>query len=207
MYIKFIKPTIDFIGALTIFILCLPVFILVGSSLLIANKGDVFFLQERIGKDRRIFRIIKFKTMNDSKGEQGILLPDEKRLTTIGKFFRKTSFDEIPQLLCIIKGDMSLIGPRPLLVEYLPLYNKEQQRRHEVRPGITGLAQISGRNAISWEEKFKYDVLYVDHSSFRLDIKIIFLTILKILKSDGINAKGAATMPPFEGTKHCDHKR
>lgn len=179
----------------------LPVFLIVTALLYLANQGKPFFLQPRPGKDGKIFRVIKYKTMNDQKDAQGNLLPDEVRLTPVGKFVRKTSLDEIPQLLNVIKGDMSLIGPRPLLVEYLPLYNEVQRRRHEVRPGITGWAQVNGRNAISWDEKFRYDVWYVDNLSPWLDLKIIFLTIYKIFKSEGISAEGVATMPKFQGNK------
>ncbi|WP_299824161.1 sugar transferase [uncultured Pontibacter sp.] len=202
MYRSSLKRFTDFILATTAFIVALPIFAIVALCLIIANQDKPFFLQPRPGRNRRIFRVIKFKTMNDLKDAHGNLLPDEKRLTAIGKFVRKTSLDEIPQLLNVIKGDMSLIGPRPLLVEYLPLYNKVQSRRHEVRPGITGWAQVNGRNAISWEDKFKYDVWYVDHMSFLLDLKIIFLTIQKVFKSEGINSATAATMERFTGSAH-----
>lgn len=164
-----------------------------------ANNGKPFFFQTRPGKNEKLFRIIKFKTMNDKRDKNGELLSDKERLTAIGKFTRKTSLDEIPQLLNVIKGDMSLIGPRPLLVEYLPIYNDLQKRRHNIRPGITGWAQVNGRNAISWEDKFKFDVWYVDHLSFSLDMKIIGMTILKVFKREGINAVDAATMKPFTG--------
>jgi lipopolysaccharide/colanic/teichoic acid biosynthesis glycosyltransferase len=184
------------------FIILLPVFIVVILSLLITNNGKPFFFQLRPGLHGKVFKMIKFKTMNDKKDNGGNLLPDSKRLTRMGKFIRKTSLDEIPQLLNVIKGDMSLIGPRPLLVEYLPLYNNYQKRRHEVKPGITGWAQVNGRNAISWEMKFEYDVWYVDHLSFLLDIKIFFLTIKKVFKSEGINQNGYATMPLFKGERH-----
>jgi undecaprenyl phosphate N,N'-diacetylbacillosamine 1-phosphate transferase len=199
MYTRYFKRFIDFILATIAFIIALPIFAIVALCLTIANQGKPFFLQPRPGKNGQVFRVIKFKTMNDLKDAQGNLLPDEKRLTSIGQFVRKTSLDEVPQLLNVIKGDMSLIGPRPLLVEYLPLYNREQSRRHEVRPGITGWAQVNGRNAISWEDKFKYDVWYVDNISFLLDLKIIFLTILKVFKSEGINSATAATMERFTG--------
>jgi len=167
--------------------------------LFFANQGQPFFFQARPGKNGKIFRIIKFKTMNDKKDLQGNLLSDAERLTIIGKFVRKTSLDEIPQLLNVIKGDMSLIGPRPLLVSYLPLYDEKQKRRHDVRPGITGWAQVNGRNAISWQQKFEYDVWYVENISLRLDIKILFMTILKVFKSEGINAGTSATMEIFTG--------
>ncbi|TPE39996.1 sugar transferase [Pontibacter mangrovi] len=199
LYRHFLKRLFDFILSLTAFIVLLPVFILVTVLLYMANQGKPFFLQPRPGKGGKIFRVIKYKTMNDQKDAQGNLLPDEVRLTPVGRFVRKTSLDEVPQLLNVIKGDMSLIGPRPLLVEYLPLYNQVQRRRHEVRPGITGWAQVNGRNAISWDAKFTYDVWYVDHMAPWLDVKIIFLTIFKIFKSEGINAEGVATMPKFQG--------
>lgn len=165
----------------------------------IANQGDAFFFQARPGKNNKIFKIIKFKTMNDLKDENGQLLSDAERLTKIGAFVRKTSLDEIPQLINVLKGDMSLIGPRPLLVQYLELYNEEQARRHEVKPGITGWAQVNGRNAISWKQKFEYDVWYVDNCSFGTDVKIIYNTILKVVKSEDINSQTSATMEPFNG--------
>jgi lipopolysaccharide/colanic/teichoic acid biosynthesis glycosyltransferase len=166
---------------------------------MIANKGNAFFFQTRPGKNEKLFKVIKFKTMNDRKDKAGNLLPDEKRLTVAGKIIRKTSLDEIPQLINIIKGDMSLIGPRPLLVDYLPLYNEIQKRRHEVKPGITGWAQVNGRNAISWEQKFAYDIWYVDNISFLLDVKIFFMTIRKVFTLEGINSTTAATMEKFTG--------
>lgn len=165
-----------------------------------ANKGaGAFFFQERPGKDGKIFKVVKFKSMTDERGADGELLPNEKRLTKVGAFIRKTSIDELPQLWNVLKGDMSLIGPRPLLPRYLPLYSPEQFRRHEVRPGITGWAQTHGRNSISWGKKFEYDVWYVDNVSFLLDCRIIFRTIRKVLKRDGISAEGQATTPPFNG--------
>lgn len=200
MYRSFFKRGIDFLLALTGFICIFPLFAGVMISLYFANKGSVFFRQARPGLNGKVFQVIKFKTMTDEKDAQGKLLPDKDRLTKIGKFVRSTSLDELPQLLNVITGDMSLIGPRPLLVKYLPLYTKEQARRHEVRPGITGWAQVNGRNAISWEQKFEYDVWYVDHVSFALDVKIIFLTLKKVLVREGINAAAAATMPPFTGS-------
>jgi len=200
LYRKYLKTSFDFIIALIGFIILLPLFIIIVILLLIANKGKAFFFQERPGKDEKIFKVIKFKTMNDRKDKKGKLLPDAKRLTVAGKFIRKTSLDEIPQLLNVIKGDMSIIGPRPLLVEYLPLYNANQKRRHQVKPGITGWAQVNGRNAISWEQKFDYDVWYVDHLSLVLDIKIFFLTIRKVFKSEGINSATTATMERFIGS-------
>lgn len=199
MYKTHLKPLLDFFLALIGFILLFPIFLIVWIALSIANQGKPFFLQPRPGKNERIFKVIKFKTMNDKKDNQGNLLPDAKRLTAVGKFVRKTSLDEIPQLLNVIKGDMSLVGPRPLLVEYLPLYSKEQKKRHTVRPGITGWAQVNGRNAISWQQKFEYDVWYVEHVSFALDVKIIFKTIQKVFKSEGINSQGQATTERFNG--------
>lgn len=198
-YRKFIKPFFDFVISLTAFLILLPVFLIVIILLLIANNGKPFFFQLRPGLQGKLFKVIKFKTMNDKKDPNGILLPDSKRITAIGTFVRKTSLDEIPQFLNVIKGDMSLIGPRPLLVEYLSLYNDFEKRRHEVKPGITGWAQVHGRNAISWKQKFEYDVWYVDHLSFFLDIRIFFLTVRKVFKSDGINQNGYATMPVFRG--------
>ncbi|MDE3181880.1 MAG: sugar transferase [Bacteroidota bacterium] len=201
MYRSFFKPLLDFLIAFTGFIILLPLFLLVWLILLIANNGKAFFLQSRPGLNEKIFKVIKFKTMNDKRDKDGNLLPDAKRLTAVGAFIRKTSLDEIPQLLNVIKGDMSLVGPRPLLVEYLPLYSYQQSRRHEVKPGITGWAQVNGRNAISWEQKFNYDVWYVDHISFLVDVKIFFLTIKKVFKTEGISQQGHATMPFFEGDK------
>ena len=199
MYRNVFKPFLDFIIALLAFLILSPVFLIVVIVLIISNQGKAFFFQLRPGKHGKIFKVIKFKTMNDKIDREGNLLPDVKRLTAVGKFIRKTSLDEIPQLLNVIKGDMSLIGPRPLLVEYLPLYNDSQKRRHEVKPGITGWAQINGRNAISWEKKFEYDVWYVNHLSFLLDTRIFFLTIKKVFKSEGINSETAATMEKFTG--------
>jgi lipopolysaccharide/colanic/teichoic acid biosynthesis glycosyltransferase len=199
MYKTYIKRFLDFIIALIGLVLIFPLFILVIIGLFFANQGKPFFLQLRPGKNERIFKIIKFKTMNDKKDSEGNLLSDEYRLTKIGSFVRKTSLDELPQLLNVLKGDMSLIGPRPLLPEYLPLYNESQRRRHEVKPGITGWAQVNGRNAISWEQKFEYDVWYVNQVSFLLDIKILFLTIKKVFISEGISQQGEATMSYFKG--------
>ena len=199
MYKKIIKRFLDFVIALIGLVLILPLFILVIVGLFFANHGKPFFFQIRPGKNGRLFKIIKFKTMNDKKDSEGNLLSDEYRLTKIGAFVRKTSLDEIPQLLNVIKGDMSLIGPRPLLPEYLPLYNDFQNKRHEVKPGITGWAQVNGRNAISWQQKFEYDVWYVDNLSFLLDIKILFLTIKKVFISEGISHQGEATMSYFNG--------
>jgi lipopolysaccharide/colanic/teichoic acid biosynthesis glycosyltransferase len=198
-YTQVIKPIIDFMAALVAFVLLFPVFIVVVIMLTFANNGKPFFFQRRPGKNNEIFKVIKFKTMNDRKDKDGNLLPDADRLTSIGQFVRKTSLDEIPQLLNVIKGDMSLVGPRPLLVEYLPLYNETQRRRHLVRPGITGWAQVNGRNAISWKQKFEYDVWYVDNISFALDVKILLRTIKNVIKSEGISSETSATMEKFTG--------
>jgi len=176
-----------------------PVLLVVTIALAIANNGKPFFIQPRPGKHGRIFNIIKFKTMTDTKDTAGNLLTDEKRLTTIGKFVRKTSLDELPQLINVVKGEMSFVGPRPLLPEYLPLYNEEQKKRHHVKPGITGWAQVNGRNAISWEQKFALDVWYVANQSFVLDVKILFLTVKKVFISEGINTEGQATTERFRG--------
>lgn len=201
MYRLFLKRFFDFCISLVALVVVSPLLVVVTVGLHFANKGTgVFFLQERPGKDAKIFRIIKFKTMTDERDEDGELLPDERRLTKIGKFVRSTSIDELPQLINVLKGEMSLIGPRPLLVQYLPLYSKEQARRHEVRPGITGWAQVHGRNAISWAEKFKLDVWYVDHISLKTDLKVIWITIMKVLKRADINEIGHATMKMFDGT-------
>lgn len=199
MYRRFLKRWLDFVLALIGFVILLPIFLMVTLLLSFANDGKPFFFQKRPGKNERIFKIIKFKTMNDRKDASGALLSDAERLTSIGKFVRKTSLDEIPQLLNVIIGDMSLIGPRPLLVEYLPLYNAAQKRRHDVRPGITGWAQVNGRNAISWDQKFAYDVWYVDNLSFNLDFKIILRTIQKVVKSEDINAATDIPMEKFRG--------
>jgi len=177
----------------------LPLFILITVALYFANSGKPFFFQQRPGKNGNVFKIIKFKTMTDAKDINGNLLPDAERLTTIGTFVRKTSLDEVPQLINVLKGDMSLIGPRPLLTQYLHLYNDFQNRRHEVKPGITGWAQVNGRNAISWDKKFELDVYYVKHLSFLLDLKILFLTLKKVIIREGINAENSATIEPFQG--------
>lgn len=200
MYLTYIKRIIDFLLSGIILVLLSPIILILWIWLTIANKGaGAFFRQERPGKDGKIFKIVKFKTMTDECDENGNLLPDEKRLTKVGKFVRSTSLDELPQLWNILKGDMSLIGPRPLLPQYLPLYSKEQARRHEVRPGITGWAQVNGRNAISWKKKFEYDVWYVDNISFIIDIKIVLLTIKKVIVREGINSSTSVTMEYFNG--------
>lgn len=200
MYKYFFKRFFDFILSLSALLIASPILLVVTIWLHFANKGaGAFFFQERPGKDGKIFKVIKYKTMTDERDASGKLLPDAERLTKVGKFVRSTSIDELPQLINVLKGDMALIGPRPLLVQYLPLYSKEQARRHEVRPGITGWAQVNGRNTLSWTEKFKHDVWYVDHYSFLLDLKIIFLTIKKVLIREGISQEGAATMEFFTG--------
>ncbi|QIK52859.1 sugar transferase [Dysgonomonas sp. HDW5B] len=201
MYKNIFKPVLDLIFSLVAFIILLPMFLILILFFAIANNGKPFFFQTRPGKNNRVFKIVKFKTMNDRKDSNGNLLADEDRLTSIGRFVRKTSLDEIPQLLNVIKGDMSLVGPRPLLIEYLSLYDEDQVRRHEVRPGITGWAQVNGRNAISWQEKFRLDVWYVDHISLLLDIKIICLTIVKVFKSEGITSEKSVTIEKFEGNQ------
>ena len=200
MYRDILKPIFDFSLALVMVILLSPVFILLIVFLYLFNQKNVFFFQQRPGKNERVFEIIKFKTMTDERDANGELLPDEFRLTRIGKFVRKTSLDELPQLINVLKGDMSFIGPRPLLVSYLSLYNDTQKRRHMVKPGITGWAQVNGRNAISWEKKLELDVWYVDHISLALDFKIFLLTIKKVIKSEGINTAGQATTKNFEGS-------
>ena len=199
MYRYIIKPIFDFIIALIGLLILSPIFLVVMIILWIVNDGNPFFYQLRPGKGQRIFKIIKFKTMNDRCDASGHLLPDAERLTKIGAFIRKTSLDEIPQLLNVLKGDMSIIGPRPLLSQYLPLYNETQKRRHEVKSGITGWAQVNGRNAISWERKFELDVWYVDHLSFVLDLKILLLTVKKVFIREGISQEGQATMEAFRG--------
>lgn len=200
MYRKYLKRWLDFVIVLCALAVIWPVMLLVTLWLHFANKGaGAFFTQERPGRNGKIFKVIKFKTMTDERGADGNLLPDAERLTPVGRFVRSTSIDELPQLINVLKGDMALIGPRPLLVQYLPLYSPEQARRHEVRPGITGWAQCHGRNFISWTEKFKLDVWYVDHCTLITDIKVIFITIKKVLLRDGISQEGNATMELFNG--------
>ena len=210
MYRHFFKRFFDFWISLIALICISPVLLIVGVCLYIANGkgspslegggwGRLLFFQERPGKDGKIFKVIKFKTMTDERDANGELLPDAERLTKVGQFVRSTSIDELPQLINVLKGDMALIGPRPLLVQYLPLYSKEQARRHEVRPGISGWAQCHGRNAISWKQKFEYDVWYVDHLSLMTDLKVIWITVQKVLQRDGINEEGQATKEPFNG--------
>lgn len=201
MYKHYVKRFLDFWISLIVLVIILPILLLVTIWLHFANKGaGALFFQERPGKDGKIFRVIKFKTMTDERDVEGDLLPDEVRLTKVGRFVRSTSIDELPQLINVLKGDMALIGPRPLLVQYLPLYSKEQMRRHEVRPGISGWAQCHGRNQISWTEKFKLDVWYVDHLSFMTDVKVILITIKKVLFREDINSDNDATMEDFDGT-------
>jgi lipopolysaccharide/colanic/teichoic acid biosynthesis glycosyltransferase len=202
MYKNYLKRLFDFLAAFFGLLVLSPLFIVVMIGLYVANQGKPFFFQTRPGKDEKLFRIVKFKTMNDKKDSEGNFLSDAERLTRIGRFVRKTSLDEIPQLLNVLKGDMSLIGPRPLLVQYLPLYNAEQKQRHNVRPGITGWAQVNGRNAISWEQKFAYDLWYVDNCSFLLDIKIVVLTLKKVFVREGISQEGHATMGTFKGNSY-----
>lgn len=206
IYRRFIKRPMDFLLSLIAIIVLSPVLFIV--AILVRTKlgSPVLFKQERPGLNEKIFTMYKFRTMTDERDENGELLPDSVRLTKFGRFLRSTSLDELPELFNILRGDMSIIGPRPLLVQYLPLYNKHQKRRHEVRPGLSGLAQVSGRNAISWEDKFNLDVEYVDHVSFIEDWKIIFMTIKKVFVREGINSETAATMEFFEGSKMGDNK-
>ena len=200
MYSHFLKRILDLLIVFCVLVTIWPILLLLIFWLHFANKGaGVFFTQERPGKNGKIFKVIKFKTMTDECDANGDLLPDEQRLTKVGKFIRSTSVDELPQLINVLRGDMALIGPRPLLPQYLPLYNKEQARRHEVRPGITGWAQVNGRNAISWTKKFELDVWYVDHCSFILDLRIIVLTIKKVFVREGISSETSATMEYFTG--------
>ena len=199
MYKNYIKRLLDFFIALVGLIILSPIFIIITIGLYFANQGKPFFFQARPGLKEKIFKIIKFKTMNDKKDKNGNLLPDADRLTAIGAFVRKTSLDEIPQLINVLKGDMAIIGPRPLLPQYLPLYNETQKRRHHVRPGITGWAQVNGRNAISWTKKFELDVWYVNHISFGTDLKVFLTTFKKVFKSEGIAADGHVTIEPFNG--------
>jgi undecaprenyl phosphate N,N'-diacetylbacillosamine 1-phosphate transferase len=199
LYKDFFKPVLDFIVSLIMLLILFPFLIFITIVLMFLNGGKAFFIQSRPGKSTKIFNIIKFQTMAEKKDSAGNLLPDEERITTFGRILRYTSLDELPQLLNVLKGDLSLVGPRPLLVDYLPLYNDFQIRRHEVKPGITGWAQINGRNAITWDEKFKFDVWYVDNLSFILDIKILFRTIKKVFKSEDVNCNNRTTMVRFSG--------
>ena len=204
MYRSFFKRVFDFILSLTAIIIFSPVLLLLTVIGAFLMGGNPFFTQERPGKDGKIFKLVKFKSMNNKRDERGELLPDEKRLTSYGQFIRNTSLDELPELINILKGDMAIVGPRPLLVRYLTRYSKTQARRHEVRPGLTGLAQVNGRNAISWEDKFRYDVEYVDNLCLILDIKIILMTVLKVVKRDGISSESSATMEEFMGQQGKD---
>jgi lipopolysaccharide/colanic/teichoic acid biosynthesis glycosyltransferase len=199
-YRNFSKRILDFMIASFGFVLLFPLFLIIALIVFFKTKDNPLFFQSRPGKDEKIFKVIKFKTMNNKRDQEGNLLPDSKRLTSIGRFIRSTSLDEIPQLINVIKGDMSLVGPRPLLEEYLLVYSDFQRRRHKVRPGISGWAQVNGRNAIDWEEKFQFDVWYVDHLSFKTDIRILWLTFLKVLKREGISQQGEATMKKFTGS-------
>ena len=201
MYCRYIKPLLDKILALILLIIASPILIVVYIAIYLSMGSPVIFKQRRPGRDGKIFTIYKFRTMTNERDKDGNLLPDSQRLKGVGKTIRSLSLDELPQLFNVLKGEMSFIGPRPLLEEYLPLYTKEQNRRHEVTPGITGLAQVNGRNAISWEDKFRYDVEYVDNCSFLLDLKIIWLTIIKVLKRDGVNQAQDITMEKFKGSK------
>lgn len=199
IYVNYIKVLIDFLVALIMFTILLPLFAVVVVALAIGNHGRPFFFQRRPGKGGRIFKVVKFKTMNDKRDDTGNLLPDSVRLTPMGRLVRRTSLDEVPQLINVLKGEMSIIGPRPLLEEYLPLYSAEQMRRHDMRPGITGWAQVNGRNTISWQQKFAYDVWYVDHACFSLDWKILMMTFGNVARSEGISSDTSATMEKFRG--------
>ena len=194
-----IKRLIDIIGSLVGLILLSPIFLITAILVYFKLGSPIFFVQERVGKDDKVFKMIKFRSMKDAKDKFGNDLPDEERLTSFGKILRSLSIDELPELINVLKGDMSLVGPRPLLVSYLELYSKEQRRRHEMRPGITGLAQVNGRNSVSWGERFKMDVSYIDQYSLLLDIKILFMTVYKVIKRDGISQEGNATMESFTG--------
>jgi len=198
MYNKYFKRLVDIILSLLAITLLSPFVIIISLLILISMGEPVFYRQERPGLEEKIFRIIKFRTMNFNKDPYGNLLPDMKRVTKLGKFLRNTSLDELPELFNILRGDMSFVGPRPLLVRYLPFYSVEERKRHSVRPGLTGLAQVNGRNAITWEDKFRFDIWYVDKISFRIDIKIIFLTLLKVVKREGINSDSFHTAIPFD---------
>ena len=200
LYKTYIKRLMDFMVAIIILLIVSPILLLLIAVLSIGNRGNPFFKQGRPGVDEKLFHVIKFRTMNNQRNVQGELLSDEERLTSVGKFVRKTSLDELPQLLNVLRGDMSLVGPRPLLVEYLSLYSPIQRRRHNVKPGITGWAQVNGRNSISWKAKFDYDIWYVNNVSFWVDLKILLITIGKVLKSEGISGRGVATAEKFNGS-------
>lgn len=196
-----IKRIFDFTISLTIFTVFSPFFLIITFALIIYNAGEPFFFQTRPGKNAKLFKVIKFKTMNEKKDSAGNLLPPNQRITPVGRFIRSTSLDEIPQLINVVKGDMSLVGPRPLRVEYLPLYSPFQSRRHEVKPGITGWAQVNGRNTVDWDKRFELDIWYVDNYSILLDMKILLMTISKVVKKDGVNQSEQKTMEPFKGIK------
>ncbi len=199
MYRSFIKPGFDFCFAFLIICITLPLFFILGFLLFLQNSGTPLFSQVRPGLKEKLFTIYKLKTMQDTRDDQGVLLPDNQRITPLGKIIRKLSLDELPQFWNVLKGDMSFVGPRPLLPEYLPLYSKEQQKRHLAKPGITGWAQVNGRNAISWKQKFEYDLCYIKHQSFILDIKILGMTLTKVFTTNDVNATGQITMEPFNG--------
>lgn len=199
LYTAIVKPFFDKLAAAAILLITSPIVLMAMIALAISNRGKIWFLQERPGLHGSIFRVIKFKTMRDTRDDKGNLLPDEKRITTVGQFIRKSSIDELPQLINVLKGDMSIVGPRPLLVEYLGYYDDTQRRRHDVMPGITGWAQVNGRNAISWEKKFEFDVWYVDHISFTLDVKILFMTVFSVARAKGISSATSVTMEKFRG--------
>ena len=200
MYKTIFKPLFDYVISLTLLLVLSPVFLMITLILLLYYKSNPFFTQSRPGKHEKTFKVFKFRTMNDKRDVKGDLLADSERLNPVGYFLRKSSLDEIPQLVNVLKGDMSLIGPRPLLAGYLPLYDEAQKRRHDVRPGITGWAQVNGRNAISWQDKFDYDIFYVEHLSFLIDIKIFLLTVKKVIKKEGINQSGKVNEVPFTGS-------
>ena len=204
MYRLFFKRFLDFVLSLIAIVLLSPIFIIVAALVRIKLGSPIIFCQERPGKDEKIFKMYKFRSMTSETDEEGKLLPDEARLTKFGKLLRSTSLDELPELYNILKGDMSIVGPRPLLVQYLPLYNDFQKHRHDVRPGLTGLAQVKGRNSINWDEKFEYDIEYIGNCSFWLDAKIVLETFAKVLKRNGISADGQATVEPFKGNRVCD---
>lgn len=205
MYAKYIKRILDFVLSLGALLMLSPVLLVLTVLGAWKMKGNPFFTQERPGKDEKIFKLIKFRSMTCEKDSRGNLLPDEQRLTRYGKRLRATSLDELPELINILKGDMSIVGPRPLLVKYLPLYNEEQKHRHDVRPGLTGWAQVNGRNTLSWEDKFRYDVWYVRNISFGLDVKILFMTVKKVFVREGISSETAVTMEEFKGMKESSH--
>jgi len=200
IYRCYTKRVLDIIAALGLFIIIAPFFLGMMLVLVIQNRGKAFFCQRRIGYKERVFEVIKFKTMNDEKDDNGNLLPDMERITPFGKWIRNLSLDELPQLINVIKGDMSLVGPRPLLPKYVPLYSDQQHHRHDVKPGITGWAQVNGRNSISWTQKFEYDLYYIEHQSLYLDLKILWLTFIKVLQRDGVNQSDMRPMQPFDGT-------